>query len=77
VHEGVEAAIHQAQKAAGDKLVIVGGANVIQQALGRGVKYFDSLGDTPIHLEQIRRSKAWTSRTCGSASSNRAAAPIY
>jgi dihydrofolate reductase len=42
VHEGVEAAIERAQKVAGGKLVIVDGANVVQQAIRAGL--IDEIG---------------------------------
>jgi dihydrofolate reductase len=71
VTDGVESAIAQAQKAAGDKMVVVDGASIVQQAfraglidevgmdlvpvlLGEGVRYFDQLGDVPVHLEIVK-----------------------
>ena len=68
VTDGVESAIQQAKKTAGDRSVAVGAPSAAQQALkaglideiqidlvpvllGRGIRLFDHLGDTPIELE--------------------------
>ena len=68
VTDGVESAIQQAKKTAGDRSVAVGAPSAAQQALkaglideiqidlvpvllGKGIRLFDHLGDTPIELE--------------------------
>jgi dihydrofolate reductase len=72
VTDGIKSALRQAQAAAGDKDVAVGGgANTITQYLkaglldelqvhvipvifGRGIRFFEDTGGTPIELERIK-----------------------
>jgi dihydrofolate reductase len=71
VTEGVESAVAQAKAVAGDKIVGVGGADIVQQCLnaglldeirvnlapvliGKGIRYFDHLANTPVKLEGPR-----------------------
>ncbi len=59
VTDGIESAIAKAKELAGEKNVALHGASSVQQAiahvlLGEGVRLFDHLGPSPIHLEHIR-----------------------
>lgn len=71
VTEGVEYAIALGKQSAGDKVLGIGGTQIVQQALnlglideihlhivpvvlGAGIRLFDRLTVTPLHLEQLK-----------------------